>query len=68
VNAGNYIVLFASSFVLVVSIGVAIYDTWDRHKIAKAVRQDALRLAALRAQFDQDHPNRTRLGIRQEED
>lgn len=66
-NAGNWIVLIASAFVCLVAIGIAIYDIWDRRKIAKQVKRDQLRLSALRAQFDQDHPGRERLGIRQEE-
>ena len=57
-NAGQWIVV-----ALVIAVRLATEDI----RTDRRARADRLRLAALRSQFEQDHPDRERVGVTEEE-
>lgn len=66
-NAGQWIVVACGSIAIAIAVVVALRIATQDIRTEAQVRADRLRLAALRSQFEQDHPDRVRVGVTEEE-
>ena len=67
-TAGQTIIATLAGFTCLVAVVIAVIDSVHMWKTERQVKRDALRLAALRDQeFERDHPDRERLGLKGDE-
>ena len=70
-TAGQSIIATLAGFVCVVSVVIGVIDTYHQVRVERQVKRDKLRLSALAAQhrsdFDKDHPDRKRIGLKGDE-
>lgn len=67
-TAGEATIATLAGFTCLVAVVIAVIDTVHMWRTERQVKRDALRLAALRDQeFERDHPDRKRIGLKGDE-
>lgn len=67
-TAGQTIIATLAGFTCLVAAVIAVIDSVHMWRTERQVKRDALRLVALRDQeFERDHPDRKRIGLKGDE-